>query len=60
MSWSAPDAPGPEVKAVRDRRGVRWCRDDDLWWGEVGHGYQVHRTWWELLARGPLTEASNE
>jgi hypothetical protein len=69
MRWSMPDQPGPEVTAVRDRLGVRWRRDDDLWWGDIGHtvsvgdedhGYEDYRTWSEVLARGPLTDASGE
>jgi hypothetical protein len=29
-TWSAPEAPGLEVTAVRDRHGVRWHRDASL------------------------------
>jgi hypothetical protein len=58
--WEMPAEPGPEVTAVRDRLGVRWRREDDLWWADIGHGYEVHRTWPEVLTRGPLTDASNE
>jgi hypothetical protein len=59
-TWSAPETPGPEVTAVRDRHGVIWHHDVEVWWGDIGHGYDDHRTWNELLARGPLTDASEE
>src|SRR5258706_12929322 len=59
-SWEMPPEPGPEVSAVRDRRGVRWRREDIWWWADIGHGYEVNRTWPEVLARGPLTDASGE
>lgn len=58
--WAAPVPPGPEVTHVRDRHGVVWRRDDDLFWADLGGGYEQHRTWWELLARGPLTNATGE
>jgi hypothetical protein len=28
-----------------------------LWWGDIGHGYEDYRTWPEILARGPRTDA---
>jgi hypothetical protein len=59
-TWSAPEAPGPEVTAVRDRHGVRWHRDAGLWWGDIGHGYDDYRSWSEIVHRGPLTDASGE
>lgn len=58
-AWVLPDLPGPEVTALVDRWGVRWRRDGDLWWGDIGHGYEVHRTWPELLGRGPLEAAAS-
>lgn len=59
-TWSIDPAPGPEVTHVRDAHSVKWRHDDDLWWADIGHGYEVHRTWPEVLARGPLTDASDE
>lgn len=56
--WEAPGPPGADVTHVRDRRGVVWRREAGVWWGDVGHGYDTPRTWWELLARGPLTEVT--
>ena len=60
MTWVMPAEPGPEVTHVRDRLGVRWRRDGGFWWADIGHGYYGHRTWPEVLSRGPLTDASNE
>jgi hypothetical protein len=54
-TWTAPPEPGPDVTVVRDRRGVCWRRDAGLWWADIGHGYEVYRTWPEILTRGPLT-----
>jgi hypothetical protein len=45
---------------VRDRLGVRWRREHGLWWDDIGHGYEDYRKWPEILARGPLTDASGE
>ena len=59
-TWRMDPEPGPEVTAVRDAHGVTWRREDTLWWGNIGHGYEDHRQWHELLARGPLTDASGE
>jgi hypothetical protein len=61
--WSAPEPPPGSVTAVRDRYGVPWTRDPGdpvRWWGNIGHDYDQHRTWWELLARGPLNDASGD
>ena len=60
QTWCAPADPGPEVQAVRDNRGVLWTRGDGLWWGDIGHGYDDHRTWAQILARGPLVDATGE
>ncbi|HKT03402.1 MAG TPA: hypothetical protein VJT31_28065 [Rugosimonospora sp.] len=60
QTWSMDGPPGPEVTAVRDRFGVRWRRDGDLWWGDIGHGYEDYRQWHEVLSRGPLTDASGD
>jgi hypothetical protein len=60
QTWEMPAEPGAEVTAVRDRLDVRWRREDDLWWADIDHGYEVHRNWPEVLSRGPLTDASNE
>ncbi len=60
-TWMAPTPPGPEVTHVRDPRGVVWRHDGDgLWWGDLGHGYEQHRTWWELLSRGELVNVTGE
>lgn len=59
-SWRAPAEPGPEVTHVYDSRNVVWRREGGLWWADIGHGYEVHRTWWELLSRGTLTNVSRE
>jgi hypothetical protein len=58
--WPAVEEPGPEVTAVRDQLGVRWRRDAGLWWGNIGHGYEDHRTWLDILGRGPLIDATND
>jgi len=58
-TWSAPAEPGPEVTAVRDRLNVHWRREAGWWWGDIGHGYDDHRTWIELLKRGPLSDMTN-
>ncbi|HLL69048.1 MAG TPA: hypothetical protein VK453_25535 [Micromonosporaceae bacterium] len=52
--------PGPEVTHVRDRLNVRWHRDGDYWWADIGYGYEVHHTWPGVLSREPLTDASSE
>jgi len=57
-TWTAQPEPDPKVAAVRDRHGVRWRRDAGPWWGDIGHDYEDYRTWTEILARGPLTDAS--
>jgi hypothetical protein len=31
-----------------------------MWWGDIGHGYEDHRQWHEVLRRRPLTDASAE
>lgn len=59
-TWTAPAEPGPNVFAVRDRHGVIWHREDGLWWGDIGHGYDDHRTWTEILHRSPLTDATGD
>ncbi len=68
-TWSIPDEPGPEVTAVRDRRGFRWERIPD-WPGwsakaitDANGCYPEDRTdeWGDVLAwHGPLTDASAE
>lgn len=60
QTWAAPDPAPAAVTHLRDRYDVLWRRDDDLWWGDVGNGFEKYRTWWELLARGPLTDATGE
>jgi hypothetical protein len=52
--------PGPEVTHVRDARGVKWRRGDGGWWGDIGHGYDDFHQWPEVVARGPVTDASDE
>lgn len=58
-TWTLPDEPGPEVTAVRDRHGVKWLRQDGQWWSETP-GLGTLRAWHVVLARGPLTDATNE
>lgn len=58
--WEAPAEPDHDVTHVRDRVGKVWYRDAGVWWADLGAGYDTHRTWWELLARGPLTDATGE
>lgn len=60
VTWSMSAEPGPEVTAVQDRFGVVWRREDGFWWADIGHGYEVHRTWPAVLSRGPLTDATGE
>lgn len=58
--WRMDPPPGPEVAVVYDAFGVLWRRDvgdPNLWLGNIGHGYADHRSWPELLARGPVTDA---
>lgn len=59
MTWSMPDEPGPEITAVRDRWDVLWHRSGDQWWS-TAEGLSTLRRWADLLARGPLTDASDE
>lgn len=67
-TWRMDPQPGPEVTVVRDRYGVRWERDlrNAIWRGFIGHTDEddnscaVYREWPDLVARGPLTDASNE
>lgn len=62
-TWTMDAPPGLEVTAVRDEHGVLWRRDPgipDLWWGDIGHGYDDSRQWHELLRRGTLVDASGE
>lgn len=62
-TWDRVEVPGPEVTALQDSRSVLWTRDapdTDIWWGDLGHGYDVDRTFAQLLRRGPLTDASGE
>ncbi|MFI7073616.1 hypothetical protein [Micromonospora sediminicola] len=62
-SWSLPVEPDG-VERLRDRRGRLWVRarytnGPDLWWqGKPGNGLPI--LWMELLADGPLTEATAE
>ena len=61
--WSAPEPPPGSVTRVRDRYSVAWTRDTGdpaLWWGNIGHDYDQYRSWWQLLSRGPLTDATGE
>jgi hypothetical protein len=61
--WEKVDVPGPEVLVLCDELGVVWTRDDptaDIWWGNVGHDFDVHRDFHALLKRGPLTDATGE
>lgn len=66
QTWTAPEPPGPEVTHVRDRNGVLWRHEDGFWWGHIGHTgedgtpYEDYRKWWEILPRGPLTDATGE
>jgi hypothetical protein len=57
-TWTLPDPPPLDVTEVVDRLDKTWRRDEtdpDLWWGDVGHGYDDPRQWHELLRRGPIT-----
>ncbi len=60
QTFSADPEPGPEVTHVRDRHGVTWRHGDDLWWADIGKGYEDFRTWWDILRRGPLIDATEE
>lgn len=58
--WSGDPEPGDEVTHVRDRVGKVWRREAGVWWADLGAGYETHRTWWELLVRNPLTDATGD
>jgi hypothetical protein len=64
--FDAAAEPSPEVTHVRDRIGVVWRRDGDLWWGNIGHTgedgspYEDFRQWHDIARRGPLTDATGE
>jgi hypothetical protein len=53
--WALPDEPGPEVTAVRGGSGTIYRRVGPHW--QVGPRRGVE-SWWEILADGPLTDAT--
>jgi hypothetical protein len=53
--WALPDEPGPEVTAVRGRSQTFYRHVGRHW--EAGACRGVER-WWEILADGPLTDAT--
>ncbi len=61
--WVAPPEPGPEVTAVRDRRGRLWQRGNFADWAIVPRWFEgPYRMSWVALffECGPLTDASRE
>jgi hypothetical protein len=53
--WVLPDEPGPEVTAVRGGSGTIYRRAGPHWQDGPRRGVE---SWWEILADGPLTDAT--
>jgi hypothetical protein len=59
VDWTPPVEPTDGLPRT-DRYGVTWTARDGAWWGDIGHTgedgtpYDDHRTWAELLIRGPF------
>lgn len=53
--WALPDEPGPEVTAVRGRSRTIYRRVGPHWQGGACRGVE---SWWEIMADGPLTDAT--
>jgi len=70
LMWQAPPPPGHDVTHVDDNHGVRWVHDIEnpqTWWGFTGatttvgdrdYPYPTYVDWWQLLRRGPITDAT--
>lgn len=56
-TWNIPDEPGPEVRAVYDRHDDRWRRTPYGW---INATNVASITWQDLIALGPLTDATND